>query len=557
VGFFCPDDDRSTDVTRTDPLAAISTRATPQTEQARPDQVRNSAGGYVFATGDDVRVQRFLVLGTTGGTYYASERELTADNAALILETARTRGTWLADQVRAVSVAGRAPRQQPGLFALAAVIAHGDDAARQHALAMLPEIARTGSTLFQLVTYVGQFRGWGRGLRRAVASWYLDKDADQLAYQLVKYRSRNGWSHRDLLRLTHPKLGPNRPGHAALFAWLAGSPSTDLAVPELVEAFATAQRSALSEQWRHLAERSSLPWEAYPDAALTEPDVWRALLEYDRVPLGALIRQLPRLTRLGVLDDGAAWTRVASRLIDSEALKRARIHPINVLVAQRTYASGSGKGSTWTPNRHIVDALDQAFYAAFGAVTPSGGRTLLALDVSGSMSAPIAGMPISAREGAAAMALVTLATEKDADVVGFTSGRRSDTGWGRMTSTNPISRLDITPRRRLDDVVSYVGNLDFGATDCALPILWARQRREAYDSIVIYTDNETWSGDVHPHQALKSYRGQVSPNARLAVVGMTSTGFSIADPLDPGQLDVVGFDSATPQLIADFAGGRA
>jgi hypothetical protein len=44
-------------------------------------------------------------------------------------------------------------------------------------------------------------------------------------------------------------------------------------------------------------------------------------------------------------------------------------------------------------------------------------------------------------------------------------------------------------------------------------------------------------------------------DARLVVVGMVSNGFSIADPNDPGMLDVVGFDTATPQLISDFARG--
>jgi 60 kDa SS-A/Ro ribonucleoprotein len=34
---------------------------------------------------------------------------------------------------------------------------------------------------------------------------------------------------------------------------------------------------------------------------------------------------------------------------------------------------------------------------------------------------------------------------------------------------------------------------------------------------------------------------------------MASNGFTIADPEDAGMLDVVGFDAAAPQLIADFA----
>ncbi len=87
-------------------------------------------------------------------------------------------------------------------------------------------------------------------------------------------------------------------------------------------------------------------------------------------------------------------------------------------------------------------------------------------------------------------------------------------------------------------------------------MLWAAAQDRSYDAFVIYTDSETWAGNVHPHQALSTYRERVVPGARLVVAGTTSTGFSIADPADPGQLDVVGFDSAAPQLIADFAGGR-
>jgi 60 kDa SS-A/Ro ribonucleoprotein len=36
---------------------------------------------------------------------------------------------------------------------------------------------------------------------------------------------------------------------------------------------------------------------------------------------------------------------------------------------------------------------------------------------------------------------------------------------------------------------------------------------------------------------------------------MVANEFSIADPADPGMLDVVGFNTATPQLIFDFARG--
>jgi 60 kDa SS-A/Ro ribonucleoprotein len=84
-------------------------------------------------------------------------------------------------------------------------------------------------------------------------------------------------------------------------------------------------------------------------------------------------------------------------------------------------------------------------------------------------------------------------------------------------------------------------------------MLEATKQRWPIDLFVVYTDNETWAGQVHPSQALREYRERMGIAAKLVVVGMASNGFTIADPSDGGMLDVVGFDTATPQVIADFA----
>lgn len=139
------------------------------------------------------------------------------------------------------------------------------------------------------------------------------------------------------------------------------------------------------------------------------------------------------------------------------------------------------------------------------------------------------------------MALVTLATEHDAEVVAF---------------QDKLMPLALSPRQRLDDAVRATANLPFGRTDCAQPMLYALQRGLRVDAFVIYTDNETWAGEVHPSEALRRYRRETGIDARLVVVGLTSTGFAIADPADAGMLDVVGFDAAAPQLIGDFIADR-
>ena len=110
-----------------------------------------------------------------------------------------------------------------------------------------------------------------------------------------------------------------------------------------------------------------------------------------------LIRNLATLTRVGLLAPGSdATQRVVAHLGDRDRLRAARVHPIAVLAALKTYASGrSARGhNTWEPVTGIVDALDGAFYATFENVEPTGKRWLLALDVSGSMgSGMVAGVP--------------------------------------------------------------------------------------------------------------------------------------------------------------------
>jgi len=547
-------------------LQRHGTRRLPQWLPLR-GQVRNSAGGHAWDVGIWERLRRFLVLGTEGGSYYASEWTLTRDAAQSVDACIREDGLRAVAEIVRVSTEGRAPKNDPALFALAMAAGAEDVETRRAALEALPQVARTGTHLFQFAILVEGFRGWGRALRRAVGRWYAERTVDELAYQAVKYRQRAGVTHRDLLRLAHPaaRAGAGNPTlevtdeHARLFEWIVRGGET-AGLPALVEGFVRAQEETSAATVAELVRAYRLPREALQPQHLTSPEVWEALLE--EMPMTALIRNLATMTRVGVVAPGSEGTAtVVARLGDAERIRRARVHPIAMLAALRTYAAGHGARGrgTWTPVREVVDALDAAFYSAFGNVEPTGKRLLLALDVSGSMTwGRVAGIPgLTPRDASAALALVTAATEDRYEVLGFFAGRHGwKTGTNRMGwGEDGLTPLPISPRQRLDDAVKAVSDLPFGGTDCALPMRYAQARGRKIDTFVIYTDSETWAGDVHPTQALRDYRHASGIDARLVVVGMVSGGFSIADPADPGMLDVVGFDTATPQLISDFARG--
>lgn len=52
--------------------------------------------------------------------------------------------------------------------------------------------------------------GWGNGLRKAVNQWYLSKEPLDLAKCVTRCRSRYGWKHKDIIKLSHPVA--NSPG---------------------------------------------------------------------------------------------------------------------------------------------------------------------------------------------------------------------------------------------------------------------------------------------------------------------------------------------------------
>lgn len=565
-------------------LKQYGTRTTPQTQRTpgRTDEVKNSAGGFVFAVDKWTRLNRWLILGSEGGSYYASESKLTFENLDAVMSCIAEDGPRTVSIIVDISQSGRAPKNDQALFALAMCSATADEKTRSAAFEALPQVARIGTHLFQFITYMEQFRKWGKGIRRAIGNWYVNQDPDKLALQLVKYRSRAvegsmPWSHRDVLRKVHidakGHAETNNPQTRGLLAWAAGKKvegraimtAEDHEVFRVIEGFEKVQQAKTPSEVADLVTTYRLPREAIPTELLNSSEVYAALLPH--MPIGALVRNLATMTRIGLLTNMSDAVKIVEeKLSNQEAISKSRIHPIAVLAALKTYSSGrSIRGSgVWTPAPRITDALDGAFYLSFDNVPATGKSRCIALDVSGSMFGnPVNGVPgLDAATAAAAMAMVSVHTGDPYEVVAFTTDRSY--GWGHRGAAPPqiipgLSGMALSKRQRLDDIMSKIEN-DYaphmGGTDCSLPVVWATKAHRSFDVFEIYTDSETWAGDIKPSQALAIYRAKVHPGAKMIVIGMCSNGFSIADPTDPGMLDVVGFDTSSPSIMSAFINGE-
>ena len=552
-------------------MATIKTPAglTKQTPQTEPifgaGQVQNNAGGYGWELNCWKQLERFLILGCSG-TYYSPEEKLTKENADAVLQCLSKDGITTVNRIVDISYAGRAAKNDPAIFALALAASFGTPEVKSYALANLSKVCRIGTHLFHFAEYVNGMRGWGSALRKAVARWYTEQDNNKLALQVVKYQQRDGWSHFDLLRLSHPETADNE--KEAIFRWIAKKPFVEHSVtrsfgtkenprklnctynsvegrlPAIIKVVESLTKDSSSSEVIEAIDKFGLTHEMIPTEFKKNPDIWDALLR--KMPLTAMIRNLGNMTAIGTLKPLSYGThKVINALKNEDNLKKARIHPLQVLIALKTYAQGHGDlgKNSWSPVQTILSALDEAFYKCFKYVEPTNKNYLLALDVSGSMGcgACAGAKSLTPRVGAAAMALAMANVEPNYHILGF---------------SHELVPVNIGRGCRLDQAIKAMERIPMGGTDCALPMVWALKNKVVVDTFCVYTDNETWFGNIHPSQALKEYRKHINPNAKLAVVGMTGDKFTIADPKDGGMLDLVGFDSFTPNIIAEFSKGN-
>jgi 60 kDa SS-A/Ro ribonucleoprotein len=517
------------------------------------EMVPNNAGGYSFELDDWERLNRFLILGSEKGTYYVGQEKLKEQNATCVIRCIKADGVRVADAAAMINISNRTPKVDQQLFVLALCLKHGDIATRRRVAELVPSVVRIGMHLLHFAAMVDSLGGWGNLKKRIFADWFLNKSPDDVAFQILKYRNRDGWTMRDILRLAHPK--PEFSGHMALFAWVTGKLTNLDHLPRIIAdyldvttgTFETPVQQALAGIAR------GLPRECLPTEALADKAVWSRLLRL--TPPHALIRNLATITANGTIVAGNADAcYVVERLEDAGSLARARVHPFALLLAALIYRQGHGfKGTlSWLPLPSVVGALDNAYDAAFATILPTNKRILIGVDTSRSMSGSCTGTPIDCATAAAAMAITLARNEPAATVVRFDTCVRSI--------------LPVTLRTGISDLRSTSG----GGTDISAPIRWASgdksvstsrwgQRDEGlmsevriFDAFIILTDNETWAGSGHPSQALVEYRKKVNPQAKLICCSMAANHANIVDPEDGGSFGTAGLDAHLPNLVRDF-----
>jgi 60 kDa SS-A/Ro ribonucleoprotein len=182
----------------------------PEPEETDERMVANSVEGFVWRVDDMKRLHRFLILGSETPTYYIVRPTLARENARAILNLLQEgRGVDVVNEILKFSTQGRTVKQDPIMLGLAMCARLGDLPTKRRAYEVLPQVCRIPTHLFMFVGFCEMLSnpstGWSRAHRNAMKNWYIKKASDpmKLAMDVTKYQKREGWSHRDVARLTH------------------------------------------------------------------------------------------------------------------------------------------------------------------------------------------------------------------------------------------------------------------------------------------------------------------------------------------------------------------
>ena len=381
------------------------------------------------------------------------------------------------------------------------------------------------------------FGRYGRNLKMAIKRGVADAATRLYTEKAALRYDGAGRAVRmaDVIELTHPK--PANAYQSALFTWLLDNRHHDdgVADPTLLPTLAAAaelaavpveQRDAvLAERGARVLSSAGMSWEQLSSwrAGGMDARAWEAAIPSMK-PM-ALIRNLRNFDEAGV-GRGAAKT-VTKRITDKREVERARLFPYHVWSAYRQAPSDRWKVALGQTLAHTT------------ANIPSLDRTLVVIDMSGSMQAPVARRSKVTRvEVAAVMAAVTAHRAAQVgtgtvDVVIYGQGNR------RVSLRLGGSVLGHV--RDLVSLIGSVGHATFGHTAIGAHFDAAR-----HDRVIMFTDDQQHDAGSIDLSAvpliytvdLAGHRPRSLPSGgrgRYTLAGFSDATFSLIEVVEAGR----------------------
>lgn len=418
----------------------------------RPDAI-NEAGAPAYSLTDEQALAQLAVTGCLNGTFYATAK----DQLDAVLDLATKCEPEFVAKVAVYARHQGSMKDMPAL--LCAVLAVKDGELLQKVFGHVINNGKMLRNFVQIVRsgVVGR-KSLGTMPRRLVRQWLAERSMDQLFHASLGQKP----SLRDVIRMVHPK--PADAQRANFYAYLIGKPFDREQLPDEVrqlELFKNDEASLPDINFQFL---SALP--------LTSAE-WRVIAQ--RASWTTLRMNINTFQRHGVFDCDETTMLIAERLADPQRIIKAKAFPYQIMTTLlniRYDAPGI-----------LRDALEQAMEIATANVPALPGKTVLAIDVSGSMHSPVTGY----RQGS-----TSATTCLDAAAVMAAAVLRRNPGATVMPFHWQVEPVQLDPNKSIVSISQRLRELPSGGTNCSVVLKELNRKRASADTVIYFSDNESW-----------------------------------------------------------------
>jgi len=330
-----------------------------------------------------------------------------------------------------------------------------------------------------------------RGIRRALYKFS--------PYQLAKYRGeKKKVKLVDVFNLVHP--------------------NPKFATEEQKEAWAKLIKGEL--------KTTGQTWESVISASKDKKRDWEALVRENKLGYMALLRNLNNLIKEGVSDE--VLDIAISKLTNEEEVRRSKQLPFRFVTAYENVVG----------NRKLTDAISVAMDISVENTPELKGKTLIAIDCSGSMG----GDPI-----------------KKASIFGATLAKANVNSEVILYDTDVIE-MPISSRIPVIDIAQRIEREAMGGgTNTSLVFSYAYSKRKNYDRFIIISDSESWAdfcwNGVSTQETYNQYRKATATDPFIYAIDIE--GYGTKDISSPRVTYLTGWSNRLLDFIDNFEKGES
>lgn len=466
-------------------MARFSTSTAARSKSAKATRVvTNNAGGAAYAQSPKLELVNLMLSNFLAGDMYRSEKQIVSRVQDLISQI---------DDKAFLAKAALYARNEFGMRTMSHLVA-GEMATQN-----VTSGTDWGKVFYDAIVYrvddMMEIMGYyfehnpeaslPAALKRGFASAMGRFDA----YQLAKYRGeKKAVKLVDVVRLVRPK--PTRKNAEALKALLEGTLKNENTWEAKISA--AGQKGSVAEK------------------AAARQDAWAELLLERKIGYLALVRNLVNIAN-DVND--AAFEVALDLLKDRKLILSSKIFPFQLFTAF-AQIDDTPRGGSWgfiyqnkiprvrdkSRIARLVDALNEAIETSLSNLPKLEGKTLVAIDTSGSMSVLLSEKGSATLVEIAALFGVVLAKASNADVIVF------DTSAKYLSVPKSRSTLD-----QVRSIAAPGGGTNFES-------IFELAGTKKYDRIFILSDMQAWMQggySHHPRGAFDAYKTRSGANPYL------------------------------------------